>query len=151
MDNTDAYASRMRYEDEPIQLSHTFPSLAPGEVVSFMSANFLRAGDIGDIFGALSSTSWVQPTDLISGTAVTFTVAVKLTYTVSSVVFNVYGTSTGTAASSWTVVGTVDGSAATFSIPTDPSSYAWQYFSINIDRCVCVPIPCSTYPFISPI
>ena len=134
MDNTDAYTSRMRFKDEPIQLSHTWSSLAPGEVVSFMSANLLRAGDIGDIFGALSSTSWVQPTDLISGTAVTFTVAVKLTYAVTSVVFNVYGTLNGATAGTWSVVGTVDGSAATLSIPTDASSYAWQYFSTTVDR-----------------
>ena len=136
MENTDAYTNRMRYADEPIQLSHTFPSLAPGEVVSFLSANFLRAGDIGDILGALSSSSWVQPTDLISGTAVTFTVAVKMSYSVTSVVFSIYGTVTDATVGSWVEVGTVDGSTATFSIPTDASSCAWQYFSINVDRCV---------------
>ena len=69
-------------------MSPTLILIAPGEVVSFTSANLLRAGDIGDILGALSSTSWVQPTDLISGTSVTFTVAVKLTYAVTSVFFS---------------------------------------------------------------
>lgn len=132
--NTDAYTSRMRFMDEHLQLSHTWSSLAPGEVVSFMSANLLRGEDIGDIFDALSSTSWVQPTDLISGTAVTFTVAVKLTYDVTSVVFNVYGKLNGANVGTWSVVGTVDGSAVTYSIPTDSTSYAWQYFSTTINR-----------------
>ena len=138
----------MRDADESIQLSHTWPSLAPGEILSFMSANLLRAGDIDDILGTLSSTSWIQPTDLVSGTAVRFTVAVKMSYTVISVVFSVYGTLTGATVGSWTTVGTVDGSAATtFSIPTDASSYAWQYFSTNVDRCVSVPFP--SFPFMS--
>ena len=136
MENSDAYTNRMRYADEPMQLSHTFPSLAPGEVVSFLSANLLRAGDIGDILSALSSSSWVQPTDLISGTAVTFTVAVKMSYSVTSVVFSIYGTVTDATVGSWIEIGTVDGSAATLSIPTDAFSYALQYFSINVDRCV---------------
>ena len=61
------YTPRMRYSDESIHLTFKYPTIQPGEVISFEYAHICVNGEAEEAMAYLGSINIIQPTDILSG------------------------------------------------------------------------------------
>ena len=74
MQNTAAYASRMRYEDDFTHVALFLGNLRPGEVTTFRTVEAMGPTALATSIAVVGAMSIVQPTELLTGRSVPFTI-----------------------------------------------------------------------------
>ena len=74
MQNTAAYASRMRYADDFTHVALFLGNLRPGEVTTFRTVEAMGPTALATSIAVVGAMSIVQPTELLTGRSVPFTI-----------------------------------------------------------------------------
>lgn len=74
MKNTEQYASRMYFGDESMYVGFDVGSLAPGDVATFTTVEAMTPTELDKSLAIVGAMSIVQPTDLLTGRSVPYTI-----------------------------------------------------------------------------